>query len=174
MQITIKLADSPLRKLPPIQQDDASPVKRRQLVQPVKAAPMTTKRVFPQLSRVSTPKDVVKLNLARTGTEHPLMLIEHKFISCTPEYEPLAEKCPQPVIEEYMRNHFDRCQSSFQVIYDYTATSSPFYTDEPYIDDSQAIELVPLFVQDESPMSDKTLKYSQQQKEYPSETSSKK
>lgn len=37
-------------------------------------------------------------NLARTGTEYPLMKMSHSFIPQTPEKEPLSEKtCPATI-----------------------------------------------------------------------------
>ena len=85
-------------------------------------------------------------DLARTGTEFPIMRNRHEFIGSYPEYEPLSEKpCPQEKLEEYISRDYERYlnQVTGQLVYDYTATHSPFYQGkaDPYIDESDAITL---------------------------------
>lgn len=85
-------------------------------------------------------------NLARTGTEYPIMKQTTKFIPQHPAEEPLNTKpmCSQALIDEYIRNDGDRARNTVgSIVYDYV-DPSPFYDNSPgdlYIDENNLIEL---------------------------------
>jgi len=84
-------------------------------------------------------------NLARTGTEYPIMKMTTKFIASVPNEEPLSEKaCSTALIDEYIINDAERAINNVgTVVYD-SVDMSPFYDNTPgdmYIDEKDLIEL---------------------------------
>jgi len=85
-------------------------------------------------------------NLARTGTEYPIMKQTVKFIHNHPEREPLSGKpqCSAALLDEYVQNDSDRANNNIgTVVFDFL-DPSPNYDNSPgdiYIDEKDLIEL---------------------------------
>jgi hypothetical protein len=84
-------------------------------------------------------------NLARTGTEYPIMKNDTKFILNVPVKEPLSDKpCAPALVDEYIMFDAERANNSIgTVIYD-SVDSSPHYdgsVNDLYIDDRELIEM---------------------------------
>jgi hypothetical protein len=82
------------------------------------------------------------------------MPITDKLTSPSPDSEPINKKViTAEILENYIKNDADRADSTCaigELVYDYIATSSPYYSpEEPYIDENDAIELPTLLNQTE-------------------------
>lgn len=82
--------------------------------------------------------------MARTGTEYPIMKLNHQFINNHPESEPFLSLCHPSIADEYIKNDCERANNNIgTVVYDYVDIS-PFYENVPgdmYIDEKDLIEL---------------------------------
>lgn len=84
-------------------------------------------------------------NLARTGTEYPIMKMTTNFIKAHPQSEPLTEKpCPLVLVDEYIMNDAERANNNIGTVVFDSVDMSPFYDNSPndlYLDEKLFIEL---------------------------------